>query len=178
MSVLNVDTQKLVWQQVPEINELVATADHIDAKTFDGEVELREFLANMFSYNPGWVKGLYRVRWFFVRLLGMKQTGIPETKQLRPEDISFVSGGDAGFFTVKAAKEDEFYVAGATESHLTAHLAVVREPLGKEINRFHLVTIVHYHRWTGPVYFNVIRPFHHLVVNQMGKAGTVSGEKL
>jgi hypothetical protein len=36
--------------------------------------------------------------------------------------------------------------------------------------RFHVVTIVHYRRWTGPVYFNVIRPFHHLVVYQMAKS--------
>ncbi|WP_218919788.1 DUF2867 domain-containing protein [Streptosporangium roseum] len=57
-------------------------------------------------------------------------------------------------------------MAGATESHLTACLAVVAEP-----GRFHVVTVVKYHRWTGPVYFNAIRPFHHLVVLGMARAG-------
>lgn len=175
MSVLDVSKQKPVWQQVPEIDELVSTADHVDVKTFEGNVNLREFLANMLSYQPGWVTFLYKVRWLFVRLLGMKQTGVPETVELRPADISFTPGESAGFFKVKAAEETHFYVAGATESHLTAHLAVVREPFSEDTSRFHVVTIVHYHRWTGPVYFNVIRPFHHLVVNQMGKAGVIQG---
>jgi hypothetical protein len=47
---------------------------------------------------------------------------------------------------------------------------VVVEPLTMG-NRFLVVTIVHYRHWTGPVYFNVIRPFHHIVVWQMMKAG-------
>jgi hypothetical protein len=37
--------------------------------------------------------------------------------------------------------------------------------------RFHVVTIVHYNNLAGPVYFNVIRPFHHLVVKQMARRG-------
>jgi hypothetical protein len=31
--------------------------------------------------------------------------------------------------------------------------------------------VVHYKHWTGPVYFNLIRPFHHLVVSRMARAG-------
>ena len=177
MSILDINRQSQIWSRVSEIAELTSTADHVDVKTVDGEVSLREFLANMFSYYPSWIKFLYRVRGVFVRLLGMKQEGIPQMKKLRPEDISFTAGEKAGFFQVKAAEENRFYLAGATESHLTAHLAIVREPLNDVMNRFHLITIVHYHRWTGPVYFNVIRPFHHLVVNQMGKAGVILGEK-
>ena len=65
---------------------------------------MRAFIAGLFSYMPWWLKALYGVRWAFVRLLGMKQEGVP---------------------------------------------------------------IVDYRHWTGPVYFNVIRPFHHLVVAAM-----------
>ncbi|MFK7803417.1 MAG: DUF2867 domain-containing protein [Anaerolineae bacterium] len=171
MTVLETNQTKDVWRQVPEIAELVADADHLDVKTFEGEVNLREFLANMLSYYPGWIRSLYRVRWFFVRMLGMKQTGVPQMEKIRPEDLHFTAGESAGFFEVKAAAEGHFYMAGATESHLTAHLGVVREPLSAGASRYHVLTIVHYHSWAGPVYFNVIRPFHHLVVNQMGKAG-------
>ncbi len=39
------------------------------------------------------------------------------------------------------------------------------------INRFYVITTVFYKHWTGPVYFNYIRPFHHLVVSQMAKYG-------
>jgi hypothetical protein len=100
--------------------------------------------------------------------------------QPQPQDISFTPGDAISFFEVKAAAEDHYYIAGSTESHLTAHLAVVREGVANPENiespksRFYVITIVHYHRWTGPVYFNVIRPFHHLVVSQMGKAGIKS----
>ncbi|MBK8905551.1 MAG: DUF2867 domain-containing protein [Anaerolineaceae bacterium] len=154
---------------VPHLPELMKTANHIDIKTISGDVSLREFIAGMLSYTPGWVKFLYGVRWFFVRLLGMKQKGMPQNLQIRPADVAFVTGESAAFFAVKMAQEDSYWFAGITESHLTAHLGVIVE--AGQPNRFHVLTVVHYHRWTGPVYFNVIRPFHHLVVRQMMKAG-------
>jgi hypothetical protein len=161
--------REALFTAVPNLPQLIETADHVDIKTTSGNVSLREFIAGMISYSPGWIKFLYGVRWFFVRLLGMKQEGMPQELTMRPEDVSFVTGEPAAFFSVKMAEENKFWFAGITESHLTAHLGVVMEP-GRP-NRFHVLTIVHYHRWTGPVYFNVIRPFHHLVVGQMMKAG-------
>ena len=166
-----IKTSDQIWQNIPAITELVDTADHVDVKVFDGAVTLREFLANALSYYPSWIKFLYRVRWLFVRALGMKQEGIPDMKPIPPEEFPFEPGDTASIFKIKATEEDYYYVTGATESHLTAHLAVVREPIDDTMSRYHLMTIVHYHRWTGPVYFNVIRPFHHLVVGQMGRAG-------
>ncbi|MGE6761631.1 DUF2867 domain-containing protein [Corallococcus interemptor] len=32
----------------------------------------------------------------------------------------------------------------------------------------------HYRNWAGPVYFNVIRPFHHLVVARMARHGALA----
>ncbi|MBC7871714.1 MAG: DUF2867 domain-containing protein, partial [Chitinophagaceae bacterium] len=90
---------------------------------------------------------------------------------LKPEDVGMIPGTKAAFFTVVMAQEDAYYVARVAESHLTAALAVVMEPLPNNLNRFHVITIVHYNRWTGPVYFNVIRPFHHIVVGSMAQAG-------
>lgn len=161
--------QGIDFTAVPTLPQLMETANHIDIKTIDGEVSLRQFIAGMLTYSPAWLKFLYGVRWFFVRLLGMKQEGIPQEPKIRPETISFVAGKPAQFFTVQMAKEEAYWFASAAESHLTAHLGVVVEP--GQPNRFHVLTIVHYNRWTGPVYFNVIRPFHHIVVRQMMKAG-------
>ncbi|GJM40531.1 MAG: hypothetical protein DHS20C20_08130 [Ardenticatenaceae bacterium] len=161
-----------LFTAVPNLPELLETADHVDVKTIEGNVSLREFIAGMLSYSPGWLKFLYGVRWFFVRLLGMKQEGVPGGLSMKPEDVSFVAGAPATFFSVKMAEEDKFWFAGITESHLTAHLGVIVEP--SQPRQFHLVTIVHYHRWTGFVYFNVIRPFHHIVVHQMMKAAVSS----
>ncbi len=158
-----------LFTAVPHLSKLMETADHVDIKTIDGDVSLRQFIAGMLSYSPAWLKFLYGVRWFFVRLLGMKQEGVPGGLSMTAERVSFVPGDPATFFSVKMAEEEKYWFAGITESHLTAHLGVVVE--AGQPRRFYVVTIVHYHRWTGPIYFNVIRPFHHLVVWQMMKAG-------
>ncbi len=154
----------------PGLAALLAEADHVDVKTVAGSCTLAEFIAGMFSYYPGWLKNLYRIRWGLVRLLGMKQDGIPQAVRMQPEDVPMTPGEKATFFTVIMAEAERYWVAAASESHLTAYLGVVAEPCANG-NRFYVVTMVRYHRWTGPVYFNVIRPFHHIVVQKMAEAG-------
>jgi hypothetical protein len=161
---------KQLAERVPVLEPLLAKADHIDVKTIDSAADIRTFIAGMLSYTPFWLKFLYGVRWVFVRLLGMRQEGVPLARPLQPTDISFTPGDAATFFTVTTAEPDKYWVAEAADTHLIAHVGVVVEPLSQG-NRFHVVTIVHYRHWTGPVYFNVIRPFHHIVVWQMMKAG-------
>jgi hypothetical protein len=158
-------------ETIPEIAAFFKGANHIDVKTIESSVSLRQFVAGAFSYYPGWMANLYRVRWGLVRLLGMRQSGIPHPPEYHPEMIPMSANTKLSFFTVKAAAEDQYWVAGASESHLTAHLALVAEPLDQQRTRFHAATIVHYHNWIGPVYFNIIRPFHHVVVRAMLQAG-------
>lgn len=146
-------------------------ANHFDEKMVEGEVNLREFLAGFLSYYPGWIKALYGIRAGFVRLLGMRQKGLPQMPQLRPENISFEPGTWETFFKVQAGQENKYWIAAASDKHLTAWVIVAAEPLGINRNRFHIGTVVHYHNWAGPIYFNVIRPFHHLVVSAMARAG-------
>ncbi len=160
-------------QAIPELASLLQEADHVDIKVVTGETTLREFIAGMFNYYPRWMKGLYRIRWGFVRLLGMKQEGIPQQIRMHPEDVPMGIGEQASFFKVACATEEQYWVAGTAEAHLSAYLGVVVES-GVSTNRFHLLTIVHYHNWTGRIYFNVIRPFHHLVVRKMAQAGVAA----
>lgn len=145
-------------------------ADHVDVKTVESEATLREFLAALMSYQPAWMTALYGVRAVFVRLLGMRQHGVPRPQNLRPEEIPMTPGSAASFFTVRHAEEGHVWVVSATDKHLDATLAVVMEPGGGPLRRFHVVTLVHYRNWAGPVYFNVIRPFHHLVVRGMARS--------
>jgi hypothetical protein len=156
-----------LYDTVPEIRPLLLTADHVDIKTIDSEgVGLRPFIAGMLSYSPAWLKFLYGIRWVFVRLLGMTQPGMTQGGGLRPEEVSFTPGEWATFFQVTAAEDEAYWIAEATDKHLTAYLGVLVEGVnGRKL--FHVFTIVHYHHWTGPVYFNVVRPFHHLVVSAM-----------
>ena len=161
------------FEKYPEVTELIKGADHVDVKIVEGAVSLRQFIAATLSYYPWWIVSLYYVRAVFVRLLGMRQPGKPdELPRLKPEDISMTAGEHATFFIVRLAKEEEYWIAETPEDkHLQAYFGIIVEPVSERINRFHVVTIVHYKHWTGPVYFNTIRPFHHLVVRRMARAG-------
>lgn len=146
-------------------------ADHVDVKTVESDVSLREFITGAFGYQPNWMTFLYGVRAVVVRLLGMKQEGIPRALKLSPERVPFTPGNLMSFFTVADAREEEYWLATVDDQHLKAALGITVEPLGDGRQRFHLLTIVHFHNWAGPVYFNLIRPFHHLVVSGMARAG-------
>ena len=157
-------------QSHPAMRDLLKDTDHVDVKTFESDQDMRTFLAGLFSYMPAWLKGLFGVRAMFVRVLGMKQEGSIKAVQYQPQDISMTPGDKTAFFQVEMAEEDNYWVSSARESHLDAYLAVVVERLDDARNRFHFVTIVKYNNRIGPIYFNVIRPFHHLVVFAMGNS--------
>ena len=160
-------------QQVSEMAPLFEGSDYVDIKTVEGRTPLRKFIASMLSFYPWWVVLLYRIRALLVRMLGLVEHEAPEVlPNLQAEDVSFVPGDAVTFFTVRLAKEEHYWIGETPEDkHLRAYFAVVVEPLAENRRRFHVATIVHYKHWTGPVYFNLIRPFHHLVVSQMMRAG-------
>ena len=147
--------------------------DYTDLKTIDGHVGLRPFIAGMLSYYPWWIVLLYRIREIIVRVLGLVRHEKPKLlPHIQPDALSFTPGENATFFIVKQAEEDRYWVAETPEDkHLKACFGVVVEKRDLSLNRFHVFTTITYLHWTGPVYFNLIRPFHHLVVSKMMKAG-------
>ncbi len=151
-------------ETIPELADLMTDIDHVDSKCGEGKMSMRAFIAAALSYMPGWMRFLYRVRALFVRLLGMRQDAVPDDTSVSPEEVSLTPGEAAAFFTVVMAKDEHYWVAEATDKHLSGYLGVAIEPLDNGRRRFHVFTVVKYHHWTGPVYFNVIRPFHHIVV--------------
>lgn len=154
-------------RRISAVAGLFENADHVDVKTVESNVNLREFTAGLIGYQPAWIDFLYRVRAVFVRFLGMKQDFMPTALKLRPEDLPMDPGDTVSIWTVSLASEDEYWAAHASDKHLAAHLVAAVESMPDGLNRFHVATIVHYRNWAGPVYFNVIRPFHHLVVRSM-----------
>ena len=158
--------------EIKELKPLLEAADHTDVKVAEGHADMREFIASMLSYYPWWIAFLFRIRAILVRTLGLVRHSSPgKVAALRPEDVHLTPGETAAFFIVRFARENTYWVAETPpDKHLRAYIAVVAERLKENINRFHVLTIVHYQHWTGPVYFNLIRPFHHLVVRKMMKA--------
>lgn len=150
----------------PMLVPLLRGASHVDVVTLAGDRPLREFIAAMMAYEPRWIRLLYRIRRVFVRLIGLRQEGTPVAPRWTPAQVPMSAGEAASFFRVCAAEEERYWAVDHRERHLKAALCVVREE-----NHYSVVTIVHYLHWTGPVYFNVIRPFHHVVVRSMVRAG-------
>lgn len=144
----------------------VSSADHMDALSIESDVELLPFIRGMVSFNPSWLRALYRIRAAALRLVG-HETGVPQGTALQ---ISLTPGEQAGFFTVEDAS-DTHWIASASESHLTARLAVLQSPGRRRRYTYRVVTVVHYHNLLGRVYFAVIQPFHFLVVRAMMRHG-------
>jgi hypothetical protein len=148
-------------------------ADYLDVKTIEGDVDLRSFISGMLSYYPWWIVSLYRIREILVGMLGLVRHERPQIVPcIKPEDLTFKPGENASFSIVRDAKEDRYWISETPEDkHLTAIFGVIAEKLGQDRTRYHVFTSVTFLHWTGPVYFNLIRPFHHMVVWRMMKAG-------
>jgi hypothetical protein len=158
--------------QIEELQAILKDADYVGVKIVEGDVTLQEFLSGMFAYRPGLIRFLYRVRSGLVRLIGIRQQPLPEMDEWIPGDVPMLSCGNIWFFSVSLASEDRYWIGCCPEeSHLTAFMGVVVEPLKGTRKRFHFVTIVRYKHWTGRLYFLLIRPFNWFFVNRLARAG-------
>lgn len=166
-------------RSILELRPYLANADHIDCKQTIGatQVSLPAFVAGVFTYQPRWVTALFAIRWGFVRLLGMKQTGLAPQHQANPDDVPMTPGDKFSFLTAKAAEPGRYWVGGDDDKHLSFDVIAAIEPLNEREQRFHLMTIVRHNHWTGPLYFTVIKPFHHLIVQLAVNAAVKNAEK-
>ena len=157
-----------ILESIPQLAELAKNADHIDVKYASSRAGLREFIADSLNWKPGWVTTLFNLRRKLAAILGLKQVEFKRAL-LSPEDIPFSPGEDLSFFQVIDCHEGKWLAGGATDSHLRGVVVFVCQPGDRGINELALATVVHYRDWRGPFYFNLIRPFHHLIVNGMIK---------
>ncbi|BCS89007.1 DUF2867 domain-containing protein [Pseudodesulfovibrio sediminis] len=158
------NTENLGWmEKMAGFNDGV---DYVEVKSDVGSISLREFVAGVLSYQPGWMQMLYRIRTWLLRLLGQGRQGISEKVQFSPERIPIHPGESATFFTVDDSDGETYWIATGKDRHLDATIGVVVEPIEGEsvLRRYSLVTLVKYKNWAGPVYFTLIKPFHHIVV--------------
>lgn len=147
--------------------------DYTEIKSIDGNLSLREFIVNMLSYNPKWLNFLYKLRKVLVKIFGLHEhEDQGEVPIINPDEISFEQGDNVSFFIVRKGVEGRYLVCETPkDKHLKAYLGIVEEKLKNGESRFHVFTTIDYLHFTGPIYFNLIRVFHHIVVNEMMKAG-------
>ena len=162
-------------KSIHAIQKLFKDADYIGTKAVEAECDLETFLSTIFTYRPGLIRMLYSIRAPLVRLLGFRQDPLPAMEDWIPEEFPMLSCGNIWFFTVARVRADRYWIAGCPrDRHLDADMAVVAEPMGGRRHRFHIITVVRYKHWTGPIYFNMIRLFNLLLVNRMACFATRS----
>lgn len=158
-----------------ELDDLIPVVDEIDVKTARGDVTLREFTAGALSHSPLWVKGLFAIRIAVATVLRLETATVPDSRRLRPETVSFTPGEKDAFFTVVRGEEDHYLLLKVSDNHLIGYLAIITD--NERPATFKVVTLVQFLRPAGRFYYNLIRPFHHLVLLSMCRAGETSRDK-
>jgi hypothetical protein len=158
-----------------ELDDLIPVMDEIDVKTAHGDVTLREFVAGALSHSPLWVKGLFAIRIAVATVLRLETATVPDSRKLRPETVSFTPGEKDAFFTVMRGEEDHYLLLKISDNHLIGYLAFITD--NERPAKFQVVTLVQYLRPAGRFYYNLIRPFHHLVMLSLCRAGETSHAK-
>lgn len=146
---------------IPEIAALADGAGHVDVKTVSCDKDMERFAADFLSYNPGWVDMLVRLYGVLERAMGLPREA--RSGRLAACDVPFAPGQRVSFFTVRAVEPGRYWLGEAQDKHLSCYLAMYPGTDGDGQSLRHVATIVHFRRWTGRVYFNLIRPFHHLI---------------
>ena len=157
-----------ILNSIPPLQKICSNADHIYSVGFESRRDMEDFLIRLMSYKPGWLTFLYKVRGVLAGVMGLKHDEFMN-HGLEVTDYDFNRGGQVDFFNSIDFETDRFWIGEATDKHLSGYIGVVSEPAENGMHHYHVFTIVHYKHWTGPVYFNLIRPFSHLVVYFMGK---------
>ena len=125
-----------------------------------GKVSPNQVMAAFWTTSPAWLKFLFRLRDLLVRPFGLK-TGEGPSREKLEEALN--NGESCGFMSVAERTADETIVA-LDDKHLVAYMSIYIE--GGEV---FASTVVKYHNKLGVVYFNLIRPFHILVVKNLFK---------
>lgn len=150
---------------LPALHPFLQGADHLDAKSAPTQLELEPLLRRLLAWRPAWLSLLFALRGLLAGLLGLKHPG---KGQRQPPPDLMRPAGEPGLWEIALVQPPGLWLATLQDKHLKAHIIVALEPLAPggvpAGSLAHLGTVVHYRHWTGPLYFNLIRPFHHLVV--------------
>ncbi|WP_147819562.1 DUF2867 domain-containing protein [Salidesulfovibrio onnuriiensis] len=152
---------------IPAFRERMAGADHVDSHDIEGDLPFKRQLVRAMNWAPAWVKFLYKVRKVVARVMGLEHDDAYGYQRFDEASFPMRPGEMAGPFEVVAAREDSFWMARAEDRHLAGYICMAVEELGQGRRKYHCTTIVCFRNWLGPVYFNLIRPFHHLIVRGM-----------
>lgn len=143
------------------------TIDHMDAYAIGirGNQHSIDYLtAVVFTSFPGWARLLFNLRNLLVKPFGLATGRLPDPGDI-DKSIVFRTGERAVLFTVVDRSDTEILMA-EDDRHLYFRFSVLADDQtdGRSI---WLTTLVQFHNRLGWWYFNLIKPFHGMIVRSM-----------
>ncbi|WP_418409652.1 DUF2867 domain-containing protein [Alistipes sp.] len=121
-------------------------------------VSPNELMAAFWTTMPAWLNVLFKIRDLLVRPFGLK-TGTADNREELQEAL--LKGKDYGLMSAVAHSADESVIS-LDDKHLKAYFSIYIE--GRDV---YITTLVQFHNKLGVAYFNLIRPFHKIVVKNI-----------
>jgi len=131
---------------------------------FEKEIIPDDIMVNFWTDFPSWINGLFKLRNFLVKFVGLKGT---KNSNIKEFEKSIRRGETYNFVSVPAKSNNETILL-LSDKHLNAYLSVhiKSEEVRKTISA---ITLVNFNNKFGRLYFFVIRPFHGLIVKSLLK---------
>ncbi len=139
-------------------------SDVFSCETTSNTLSPDDIVTSFFTDMPGWVNALFKLRHFLVRFVGLKG----DDGDIRQLEECIRTGGKNGFVSVPD-KNDHETVLLLEDKHLNAYLSVYVTKLNSNKQNVSLITVVHFNKKLGNIYFSIIKPFHKIVVKSMLK---------
>lgn len=117
-----------------------------------------QLMAAFWTTMPAWLNLLFKLRNLLVRPFGLK-TGTDGSREELKQAL--LKGEDYGFMSAVARSADESVIS-LDDKHLKAWFSVYIER-----RDVYMTTLVKFYNKLGVAYFNLIRPFHKIVVKNI-----------
>ena len=150
----NIPPQSLVNRFLP--------ADYTDAFSCEmnsaSQLTPDDMMIRFWMDFPAWVNVLFKIRNFAVRFVGLESSA----NSLQELEKCVRTGEKCRIASVPAKNENETVLL-LDDKHLDAYMSVrVETSAGQKM--VYAITLVHYKKTLGRIYFFFIRPFHGLIV--------------
>ncbi|MCP3926425.1 MAG: DUF2867 domain-containing protein [Desulfobacterales bacterium] len=132
------------------------------------DISIDYLTAIAFTFNPGWVDSLLKIRDICVKPFCLKAGHPPSEKTTFDKKVYFKKGEKAVMFTVSDRSENEI-VMSENDKHLYFRTSILMEKDRDGFYKIYSNTLVQFHNKLGKAYFIPVKPFHKLIIRVMLK---------
>ena len=128
---------------------------------------IEEITKLFFETSPKWIDHLFEVRNKVVKIFGLKVSDVPNKEELL-KNTKFVINEEIGLFKIFDKSNNEI-ILGQNDKHLNFKISILSNIRTDDKQLITISTLVYFNKWYGKLYFQLIRPFHKLIVPLMLK---------